>query len=148
MATLPQLEDLHSTIKDILSTPSLSSYSRALSFVEEVAELVYSSLDTTNSTDILRICEMYRVRCEVAINRLTTEASTQEHMMYERASCNKTSRMEVDVNASRAQQKDRRRGVLFNVDKGEHVAAALEALRLEEFLEEQDGQIERKVHFS
>ncbi|KAI0479585.1 hypothetical protein F4859DRAFT_440724 [Xylaria cf. heliscus] len=150
MATLPRLEeDLHSTLADILSIPSLSSYSRALSMVEEVSELADSSPDT-NSAAILRSCEDYRVRFEEAICRLTTEASAYEHMVYERASCNKSPSMNVNVgeNVTKPQQKNKRRGVFFNMDKGEHVVAALEALRLEEFLEEQERKIERKVHFS
>ncbi|KAI1751756.1 hypothetical protein F4782DRAFT_177186 [Xylaria castorea] len=155
MATLPQLENLYSVITDILSNPSLSSCSRALSLVEEVVELVRSSPDANSMADIslLRSCEVYRVELEGMISRLAMEASAHEHMIYERrASSNKHSEVNMNMNVNRAQQKKKKenkhRGVLFNIDKGDHVVAALEALRLEEFLEEQERQNEKKVRFS
>ncbi|TRX95254.1 hypothetical protein FHL15_003946 [Xylaria flabelliformis] len=146
MTTIPRLEDLQSVITEILSTPSLSSYSRALTLIEEVVELVISSPKVLSDTDILllRSCAFYRTRCEEAVTHLTKEASVREHMMYERASSNKPSSSKVD----KAEQKNKRKGVLYKVDRGEHIAAALEALRLGEFLEEQERQSGKKVHFS
>ncbi|KAH8157326.1 hypothetical protein CIB48_g10927 [Xylaria polymorpha] len=140
-ATLPQPEDLNATIGEILATPSLVSYSRALSIVEETIELATASSDA-GAAAVLRCCEAHRARCEEAIARLTTQDSAREHTMYERACAN------VDVDRTR-QKRNKRKGMFFNVDKGEHVVAALEALRLEEFLKEQEQKSEKKkVHFS
>ncbi|KAI0443736.1 hypothetical protein F4803DRAFT_549836 [Xylaria telfairii] len=134
--TPPRLEDLNATIGEILSTPSLASYSRALSTVEDAIELATASASLDADTlALLRFCEATRVRCKKAIAQFTAEASAKEHTMYERA------------HADKARQ-NKRQGVVFNVDKGEHVAGALEALRLEEFLEEQEQEQKRKVHFS
>ncbi|KAI0858100.1 hypothetical protein F4860DRAFT_527360 [Xylaria cubensis] len=138
MPTIPRLEDFQSVIADILSTPSLSSYSRALTLIEEVVDLVIASPKALSDIDVLllRSCALYRTRCEEAITHLTKEASVREHMVYERraSSSNKL------LKENKAEQKNRRKGVVYKVDRGEHIAAALEALRLEEFLQEQERQ--------
>ncbi|KAI0450251.1 hypothetical protein F5B21DRAFT_440191 [Xylaria acuta] len=108
---IPRLQDLHATIGDILSIPSLSSYSRALSLVEEVVKLVHSSPDADSpaALSLLRSCEVYRVRCEEAIHRLATEESTHEHRRYERASRGKHAKVRMGVNAKVERVRRRRR---------------------------------------
>ncbi|KAI0551961.1 hypothetical protein F4679DRAFT_582023 [Xylaria curta] len=144
METLPLPGDLQNVIADILATPSLSSYSRVLTIVEDVVELVISSPNAISETDqlLLRMCAAYRTRCQEAIAYLTREAAEREHIKYERASSNKLQKVKKD------RQKDKRKGVIYRVDSGEHITGALEALRLAEFLEEQEKQGEKKVRFS
>ncbi|KAI1738973.1 hypothetical protein F4680DRAFT_153964 [Xylaria scruposa] len=148
METPPLPGDLKSFIADILATPSLSSYSRALTIVEDVVELVIASPNPISETDqlLLRICAAYRTRCEEAIAYFTREAAEQEHKKYERAASNKLHK--VNRTQLKDKQKNKRKGRLYKIDSGEHVAAALEALRLAEFLEEQERENEKKVHFS
>ncbi|KAI3317983.1 hypothetical protein HD806DRAFT_549997 [Xylariaceae sp. AK1471] len=148
MASLPSSQDLHNQVANILAIPSLSSYARALSLVEDVAELALASSThnpTSSSLELLRDCKLYEMTCRSAIAQLTDQASRLEHETYERAkSASVSSSSSSDGSGSAGDSVDgfqqRRRGVIFGVDRGEHVAAALEALRLEEFLLEQERQ--------
>ncbi|GAW17088.1 hypothetical protein ANO14919_065380 [Xylariales sp. No.14919] len=88
--------------------------------------------------------------CHRYIRELTIKESAYEHKMYRRTSprpqWGSERSVESQCGESRCGKSQRkRRGVVFNVDRGDHVTAALEALRLEEFLDEQDKQGPKKL---
>ncbi|KAI8633827.1 hypothetical protein F5Y19DRAFT_254232 [Xylariaceae sp. FL1651] len=150
MVSLPPVQDFHARIADILSIPSLSSYARALSVLDEVTDLVSSSPDPSSplAAALLYDCEVYRTLCCDSILRLSAQAALQEREAYKRRSLNKTGSSSwngsMDIGTC---VKQRRQGVLFQVDGGGHIGAVLEALSLKEFLEEQDHKAVKKVRW-
>jgi hypothetical protein len=150
---LPTPQALKARIVEMLATPSLNSYARALQLVEDVVECIShhhaasphggddndggdGPTAAVNDDDgdealLLRDCAHYETMCREAIAKLASRASALEREMYERARSGDVRR--------------RRGGVVFGVDRGEHVAAALEALRLEAFLLEQEQQGEMNL---
>jgi hypothetical protein len=141
-APLPTSKDLHAQITNILAVPTLSSYGRALSWVEEIAELASSASPSSSAPSqdpaivaILLNCDVYEKICCKAIHRLTTQAAQLEHETYDRAVSH---RENGDADADADGNKQGCKGVVFRVDKEEHVPATLEALQLEQFLEEQE----------
>ncbi|KAI0102051.1 hypothetical protein GGR51DRAFT_562972 [Nemania sp. FL0031] len=133
MADNSQLQDLHCKITDILSIPTLPSFSRALTVVEEYLELANAyPTRAPEDEELILICNSYRVLCTSNISRLAAQDSAYEHERYARRPKSKDTD---NVANSR-----KRQGIVFDVDKGEHVEAALESLQLEEFLEQQEQQ--------
>ncbi|KAI0974005.1 hypothetical protein F4678DRAFT_458792 [Xylaria arbuscula] len=132
MAEVPSVEQLHVTMASFLGIPSLHSYSRALCVIEEIVELATSPAhcESPEIVPLLYYCHVYEMRCEAFVRELTAQDSAREHLMYDQAT---------SANCVIGKSKDKRRGVIFDVDKGDHIVAALETLRLEEFLEEQVG---------
>ncbi|KAI0540662.1 hypothetical protein GGR58DRAFT_499016 [Xylaria digitata] len=141
MAELPQLRDLHFQMANILTAPSLPSYSRAIVVIDEFAERVRSLPDPNSlpARALLHNCDIYKKLCNKYIRDLASQDSKHERKMYTR------SRRNVDRSVDTGRK---RRGVIFQVDRGDHVLAALEALRLEEFLEEQEHRESKRVRFT
>lgn len=139
MAALPQLQELDAKVADLLAMPTFLSYCRVLSLVDEITELASSpsssSSDPATTTALLENCESYRALCHRSIKRLAEHASQHEREMYRRAAL-KTSK---DSSSSQSEETQRKHhGIVFDVHRGVHIAAAVEALNLEELLKEQD----------
>ncbi|GAP89497.1 hypothetical protein SAMD00023353_3800120 [Rosellinia necatrix] len=155
MAVFPQTKDLHARVADLLAIPSILSYSRVLSMVEELASSPPVHLDDDAAVALLHQCDIYATLCHKAIRRLRAQDAVREREAYRAASQGGGVGVGVGVGVgghgrTRSRRtRDRRRGVVFGVDKGEHVASALEALRLEQFLEEREslGPRRKKVRF-
>ncbi|KAI0413823.1 hypothetical protein F5X98DRAFT_266121 [Xylaria grammica] len=157
MAALAQLRDLHLQFANITAEAnrSVSSFVRGLAIAEEFAERAESSPTPNDPAvqELRAICRAYTAMCHRYIRELTIKESAYEHKMYRRTSPRSQWGSERSVESqcgeSRCGKSQRkRRGVVFNVDRGDHVTAALEALRLEEFLDEQDKQGPKKVRFA
>ncbi|RWA09838.1 hypothetical protein EKO27_g5264 [Xylaria grammica] len=137
MAALAQLRDLHLQFANITAEAnrSVSSFVRGLEIAEEFAERAESSPTPNDPAvqELRAICRAYTVLCHRFIRELTVKESAIESQCGE-SRCGESRR--------------KRRGVVFNVDRGDHVIAALEALRLEEFLDEQEKQGPKKVRFA
>ncbi|KAI0870645.1 hypothetical protein GGS24DRAFT_98633 [Hypoxylon argillaceum] len=144
MEAATQLQTLQRKMTDILATPTLCAYARALSVVDEYTELASSAPDPRSpaAVELLRACKLYKGLCAKNIRRLNAQVSAYEHKVYDRAAVKKCG-----ASGSTSPQRQKHRGVIFDVDKGEHVAAALEALQLEDFLSEQGREL-KKVRFS
>ncbi|TGJ88621.1 hypothetical protein E0Z10_g130 [Xylaria hypoxylon] len=145
MAAFAHLQNLHAQITNILAVPSLLSYSRALSTIEEFTKIAKSS-PNPHSPAILALkhnCNVYKMLCNKSIRHLIAQASAHEHKMYRRASPRARGNVE---RGDESQHK--RRGIVFNLDSGEHVFSALEALTLVEFLEEQECRSTKQVRFA
>ncbi|KAI1425695.1 hypothetical protein F5Y12DRAFT_355714 [Xylaria sp. FL1777] len=151
MAAPPQIQDLHTMVTSLLTVPalqsteestisSLYSYSRALSAIEDFADRVTSSpqSESPDMEIMLQTCNAYKMLCQSQISRLAAQAAEIEHETYERGASARRS----------PKPRGKRRGLVFNVDKGDHVVAALEALRLEEFLDEQTKEGPKQVRFT
>ncbi len=130
MAELDQIQRLHARVSELLAVQSLQSYSQALSVVEEFTELASSSPhpDSPATVELLHNCNLYRMLCNSCISRLTRQTAAPTNRC--------------------AKSKRKRQGVIFNVDKGDHIAAALEALQLEEVLEKEAREDPKHVYFS
>ncbi|KAJ8120208.1 hypothetical protein ONZ43_g3027 [Nemania bipapillata] len=144
---------LHRKITEILATPTLYTYARALIVVEEYVEISSASSDPNNSAvvELLEACNRYKALCTQNICRLGTEATALEKEIYDRTnSAEKADSQRGTIRDANLSQQQKRQGVVFSVDKGEHVVAALEALQLEDFLSklEQEQEESKKVHFS
>jgi hypothetical protein len=139
MAALPSTKVFDQEIADILAIPTLAAYSRVLCVVEDVAELALSSPDSSSAdvVELVNKCRAYQHMCMKAVDRLAEQASLHEHKVYENTTSLKI------TNAS-VEPQPKRQGVIFQVDKGEHVVAALEAIGLEKFLIEQEQEQEQK----
>ncbi|KAI0148774.1 hypothetical protein GGR57DRAFT_515116 [Xylariaceae sp. FL1272] len=150
MATLqiPDLDTFRSAILDILSIPSLSSYNRALFLTDEATEIARSCADPNSPSvvTLLGFCEAYRVLCENGIKKIADKSEEFERRVYASRSRGSTSEDMATDQAAKAGQ--RRQGVIFGVDKGEHIAEALEALTLEKYLVEQDDLEKRRVRWA
>ncbi|KAI0407610.1 hypothetical protein F4802DRAFT_595011 [Xylaria palmicola] len=107
------LLDLHAQMADILASPTLFSYARALAFVEDITSAAAGGTDA----DLLHTCEAYRMLCRTALGRLVERASAHEHEAYDRAATMKL----------RGRRRDLDEG-------GQNIVAALEALRLGDYL--------------
>ncbi|KAI1270472.1 hypothetical protein F5Y18DRAFT_421966 [Xylariaceae sp. FL1019] len=141
---MPNLETFRSEILDILSIPSLASYIRALFLTDEATEIALASadLDSPSVVTLLGFCESYRVLCEDGIRRIADKSEQFERKVY-------ASRSRGDRSVSSAMKAGhRRQGVIFQVDKGEHIAEALEALSLEQFMAEQDDLKRKHVRWA
>ncbi|KAI1133447.1 hypothetical protein F5Y10DRAFT_260328 [Nemania abortiva] len=140
MTASSQLQDLHHIVADLIAIPTFSSFSRALSVTDEYIEKAAAHPDPSapEVKELVAVSETYRTYILDSIRRLTAAESTYEHKSYDRK------RSSTDAKSATVPKK--RRGVIFNVDKGEHIANALQALQLENFLKGQDGE-SKKVHF-
>jgi len=147
---LPEMQELHSRVFDILAIKSVLSYSRALSVIEKVVEdigTVSQDADKISplATGLLRNCRFYEDLCRRGIQELVTQESVHERDTYSRRAKKRSASTSSDDSSSRSnvcsdnydEGAPRRRGVLFEVDNGEHIVEALEALRLEGFLVQQ-----------
>ncbi|KAI1303303.1 hypothetical protein F5Y03DRAFT_189163 [Xylaria venustula] len=132
MAELPSVEQLHTTVASLLDVRTLHTYSRALCAIEEIVELATSPAhcESPEIVPLLYYCHVYEMLCQAFVRELTAQASAREHLIYDRTA---------SANRALGKSKGKRQGVVFDVDKGEHIVAALESLRLEEFLNEQAG---------
>ncbi|KAI1177189.1 hypothetical protein F4777DRAFT_596801 [Nemania sp. FL0916] len=94
MATPFSLEDMRQKVTDLLANPSLSTYARALSTIEEYAELAATSPDpqSPDALVLARSCTVYQAFCDNAIKSLLLESSSRELEMYNRACKAKLSR--------------------------------------------------------
>ncbi|KAI0202039.1 hypothetical protein F4808DRAFT_423288 [Astrocystis sublimbata] len=133
------LQYLHAAIQNITSTRTPTSYAKALGLVEEITEMLAASgvQESESLAPVVRACEDYRDQFEEFIRRLGVEELEKEHMAYQR-----------HLERKHGSNKDKRSGVLFEVDDGDFIVAALEALRLEQFLIEEATREEKKVRFS
>ncbi|KAI1814194.1 hypothetical protein GGS20DRAFT_431834 [Poronia punctata] len=132
---LPQAQELHGIIMSILSAKTLTSYSRALMFVEEVMAHIISSGDPSPlAAELLQHCHAYQSLCCRSIEHLVAVELAYEKNMYR---CAKNGRSGYVV----SEGERKRRGRVFDVDQGEHIVGALEALTLEEYLS-RPGQVE------
>ncbi|KAI1435217.1 hypothetical protein GGR50DRAFT_694384 [Xylaria sp. CBS 124048] len=128
--SLPRSRDLHAKVLEILQIPNLAAYARVLSLVEEVAHVAISSPTCPTAVALVYNCAIYRIQCTKNIRRLVKRASVSEHEEYDRR-------------RGRG-YRYKRQGVVYKVDKGEHIVAALETLRLEEYMAEQEQASRRK----
>ncbi|KAI1199713.1 hypothetical protein F5X97DRAFT_116252 [Nemania serpens] len=157
------LQDLRRKVANLLAVPSLYAYGRVLSLVEEYAERAAAYPADPFAAHLLQACNTYHLLCGRAVRELTARAATFEHKSYERRrSDDGSSTASVSASASASssgsgsEQERKRGGVVLDVYNGEHIVAALDALRLEEFLEEQEQEQEpapvvnekKKVRFS
>ncbi|KAI1824315.1 hypothetical protein F4861DRAFT_272879 [Xylaria intraflava] len=135
MAALPQVRDLHVMIHDKLATRSLAAYSRVLSMVEEVVDMANSSPEPQSpaAATLVYNCAIYQILCSSIIRRLVKKASTAEHRAYNRR--------------RHAGRLRRRREDVRVLDQKQHAAAALEALKLEEFFK-QEQTCPRRVRWA
>ncbi|KAI1167709.1 hypothetical protein F5B18DRAFT_647495 [Nemania serpens] len=154
------LQDLHRRMANLLAVPSLHAFARALSVVEEQADRAAAAgdLDDPVLRQILHACRTYHSLCSRTIRELSERATAAEHENYERrrsedGSASASESENAGGNAGGSGRKRKRGDAVFEVDSGEHIVAALEALRLEEFLEEQGREVyvvkeRKKVRFS
>ncbi|KAI1355238.1 hypothetical protein F5Y01DRAFT_201667 [Xylaria sp. FL0043] len=158
MKELPSVEELHSRVATLLSVPSIDSYSQALREIEEIAEAASSFEHCTSPAivPLLYYTERYKMICVASIRELAAQASIYEYEMHDGAANDRVETkpkrgglVENIVTALVALRLDdgyKRQGVVFDVDEGEHIAAALEALHLEDFVEERANEDTKHGH--
>ncbi|KAI0434344.1 hypothetical protein F5Y09DRAFT_337814 [Xylaria sp. FL1042] len=158
MAQLPSVEQLHARVATLLAVPSIISYSQALREVEEITRTACSFEHCMSPAivPLLYYCERCKKICLASIRELAAQASAREHEMYNRSSRRshepkkkRRGMVESIVSALGALRLDtdpKRSGVVFDADQGEHIVAALESLRLEEFLGKDAEQVGNNGH--
>ncbi|KAI1362696.1 hypothetical protein F5Y08DRAFT_268485 [Xylaria arbuscula] len=156
----PRAQELHVAL---LTTTAynLPSCSRALTIIDDFAEEAASasarSPTTPENEELVSICRSYKRVYRAFVRNLVKKSAEKEREIYERAKATSAKRKRGSESESTDEEEEKdgvwkynsrqkRRGRVFAVDKGEHIAAALETLRLEEFLKEREQQ--KHVHFS
>ncbi|KAI1502581.1 hypothetical protein F5X99DRAFT_407866 [Biscogniauxia marginata] len=125
-ARIPQITALHTQISTLLRplgrSPTRTEYVSALALADQALEL--ATEDGTAGLDgsddhMVQTCLTFQAFCLDPLRRACALTDKHEREKYGRA--------------SRA-ARQRRQGVLFNVDSGEHLFGAIEALNLENWL--------------
>lgn len=153
----PRIQELHDKLTPLTTMYTLPSCSRVLTIIDDFAEQAASAPKPASpeNEELGSICRRYQRIYRAFIRDLIKQSATKEHEMYDRAKAkNSTKRKRGGADDGEEEEKEdkksrqKRRGRVFSVDKGEHIATALETLRLEEFLEEQKRENEKRVRFS
>lgn len=158
---LQDLQDLHRKVANILAVPSVYAYARVLSLVEDHAKRAAAASTDLADPDLvqtLNSCRTYHSLCSRVMAQLAARDSASERAEYERrrskggsasarasggasapaspsVSGNRKERKENEQGGTEQGTKRKRGGVELEVYSGEYVVAALEALKLGEFLE-------------
>ncbi|KAI1187300.1 hypothetical protein F5B17DRAFT_430736 [Nemania serpens] len=137
---LQDLQDLHRKVANILAVPSVYAYARVLSLVEDHAKRAAAASTDLADPDLvqtLNSCRTYHSLCSRVMAQLAARDSASERAEYERRrSKGGSASARASGGASAPASPSRKRGgVELEVYSGEYVVAALEALKLGEFLE-------------
>ncbi|KAK5628657.1 hypothetical protein RRF57_004372 [Xylaria bambusicola] len=139
----PRVQELHDQVAPLVETYTLHSCSRVLAIVDAFTEEVVSAPQplSPEMEELGTICRTYKLLYQGFIRDLLKQDAKKEHEVYERAVSDKRKRSHDSA--------EKRQGRFFEVDKGEHIEAALQALRLEAFLKEEEAsESEKHVHFT
>ncbi|KAI0514550.1 hypothetical protein F5B22DRAFT_647590 [Xylaria bambusicola] len=138
----PRVQALHDKVASLVDSYTLQSCSRVLEVTDEFDEEVASAPQplSPEMEELTTICRTYKLLYQGFIRDLLMREAKKEHEIYERAVSRKLKRSNDHV--------QRRQGKVFEVDQGEHIEAALQSLRLEEFLQEKIASGEKHVHFT
>ncbi|KAI2624878.1 hypothetical protein GGR54DRAFT_654602 [Hypoxylon sp. NC1633] len=140
-AITSQITALHSKAAELLRprgrAPTRTEYAAALEHADAAMELAQ---DSDLSQEVKDMCKTFQNFCYAPLERCYAKTQRHEEDVYYK-------------NSSKTSIRQKRRGKMFSVDKGEHLLEALHAVHISRVLEKQHESMDtqalnRKVHWA
>ncbi|KAI1088472.1 hypothetical protein F5B19DRAFT_471116 [Rostrohypoxylon terebratum] len=130
-SAISRIHSLHAEATEILQpagrSPTRAERAIALELADAAVDL---AIGASLNQDIVTACTRFQQSCYGSLKKLYSQTAGYERFVYNKSS-------------TKASTKARRGGRVYNTDPGEHLVEALQAVRLDEVLQNQNHEISR-----